>query len=195
MMAVLEGMINKLGRKDLAQFYESTYVSHLSLDESELFGKNFTDIVPDRVTLDLNTDKMSKLKEIINNLHNAKDMIQEFTGIKGVGTKSRLFQLRHTALSFAGGFYNTRKGMLNGGQYIGDKISDTYDRKNVAPLFEKYIEFVNPEYLTQDLDRVSRLFSVLVWDSIGMRINDSIAEYKKKKNQEKNNESTDENNS
>ena len=181
---ILEGIINKLGRKNLAQFHEAVHVQFLSMEEALLF-ETFHGEVPNRVLLDLDTSRMSELKEIINDLHNAKDKIQEFTEIKGIGTKNKLFQLRRrTSLTSAGGFYGSEKGILASRYDVGNKLSEIYARKNILSVFEKYIEFVDPEYLTQDLDRVNRLFSAFMLDSIGRRVHDTFEEYRKKKDQE-----------
>ena len=76
--------MNKLGLKGITQFCDPTHI-HLPPDnEWRIFGKNFTDIVPGQIILDLDIDKMSELKMIINDRQNAKGKIHGFTGTKSI---------------------------------------------------------------------------------------------------------------
>ena len=83
---IMEGIINKLTGKKMVRFCEATYAINLKGDERGIMNRY--NIVPDRVVIDLSTERMSTLKMIIDELQITKEKIVEFTSEREIETKT-----------------------------------------------------------------------------------------------------------
>ena len=164
---IMEGIINKLTGRKWVWFYEAAYSITLKRDE-RIFG--LPDIAPDRIVIDLNTERMNVLKKIIARLQISKQKILELTSEKDIETRTKFFQARHPPASFYGG----------GSWSLVDREKDIQNIPNTLQLFQKYEEFVDPEYLNYDLDKVDQFFSSLSEKSIGICVREKISQYQEK---------------
>ena len=189
---ILEGIINKLARKNLAQYYEelevhpydSKYDSSLveglkgSLGLVGIGLHHYEQTIPDRVVLDLNTTKMSELKNILSDLQNAKNMIQDLTGTLGIATAGKDHNNKKIIqkTSWGKGWYD----FIKSDRRHPRNVMSTIDKEIVSRLVEKYLEFIDPEFLAKDIDKVEFIFVSKLGGNTGDKILKKINQYKQK---------------